>query len=157
MTSDIDEAIDKLMSFPPCRTLFTISDSEWISDILEESKGKDPTGIIVYRVYYAAAEALKLAGFVNQKKQRTSYLQGSVDYFDPKINIESYIKMQAKQDAALSLVVPEEYKINTIGATFKAGPHQWEIDSDKIRVRAPQDLEDRYLRGTGRKLGGLRR
>lgn len=151
MTSDIDEAIDRLMSFPPCRTLFTISDSEWISDILEESKGIDPTGAIVYRVYYAAAEALKLAGSINQKKQRTSYLQGSVDYFDPKINIESYLKMQAKQDTALSLVVPSAYAVNTIGASFKAGPHQWEIDESKICIRAPQDLEDRYFSGMGRK------
>jgi hypothetical protein len=157
MTSDINEAVNKLMSFPPCRALFEDDDAAWITDILEESKGVDPMGVTVYRVYYAAAEALKLVGSVNRIKQKTSYLEGSLDYFDPKVNIESYLQMQAKQDAALALTIPEVYKINTIGASFVAGPHQWEIDSTKVRSQSPQDLEDRYFTRTGRNVGGLRR
>jgi hypothetical protein len=157
VTNDINEAVNKLMSFPPCRALFEDDDTAWITDVLEESKGVDPMGVTVYRVYYAAAEALKLVGSVNRVKQRTSYLEGSLDFFDLKVNIESYLQMQAKQDAALALTIPEAYKINTIGASFVAGPHQWEIDSTKIRSRSPQDLEDRYFTRTGRNLGGLRR
>jgi hypothetical protein len=148
MITNVDEALAKLKSFPPCRKDFNSLDDDWITDILEASTGKAPTGETVYRVYYAAAEALKLAGHLGKVKGKTSYLQGSVEYFADTHNINHFLDMQAKEDNALGLTVGA-YSAVDLSARFEPGRQAWVSDRDEITTKNPEYLEDRYIRRSG--------
>lgn len=145
MITDLAEALKRLKSFPQCRTILTVDDDTWVTELLIDSVGKTATDVTVYRIYYVISEILSLIGNLNKTKREESYLEGSVEYFSDINTVNAFLEMQAKQDIALGLTVPDTYSSITLTGNFEAGRQAWLIDKEITNRRTPESIEDRYI------------
>lgn len=146
MFTEISAAIAFLQNLPGLRDQISSADDALLTQLLNDSAGVDPTQTTHYRPYYVAAKYLALNPDVWVKSYS---LPGQVSETrsTPETQIETYKKLQAAQDSALELTVPEGSATVTTASAFSPGRQVWTEDRNRevASTNSVDELNDIFL------------
>lgn len=105
MYLSLPAALAALKNLPAVRDLPVTADDDFLNQILTLSAGINPSGVIVFRIYYSAAK------YLQQVRSQHILSEGDGAKFTGlAVPIASLFDLQASEDSALGLVVPPGFE-----------------------------------------------